>query len=171
MTRTRARNSRMSVEIAVRFSRLLPPPRRSLEYSINHDPCRRQRACERLRRPRPGAVCGAGQLGTSLPRDVRGARVLRRDGNTTMVEVDHVEGRIMKCEHRCWLNDVDRRAPAAPLVRQPYPQHTINSRQTNAWTAGTIRNRQLVRGSPGAATCANEPKTATTGAAKRRHAR
>jgi hypothetical protein len=50
----------------------------------------------------------------------------------------------MPCEHRCRLNDVERRAPAAPSVRQPYPQHTINSRQTNAWMAGTIRNRQLV---------------------------
>jgi hypothetical protein len=50
----------------------------------------------------------------------------------------------MPCEHRRRLNDVERRAPAAPSVRQPYSQHTINSRQTNAWTAGTIRNRQLV---------------------------
>jgi hypothetical protein len=54
------------------------------------------------------------------------------------------EAAAMPCEHRRRLNDVERRAPAAPSVRQPYPQHTINSRQTNAWTAGTIRNRQLV---------------------------
>jgi hypothetical protein len=54
------------------------------------------------------------------------------------------EAAAMPCEHRRRLNDVERRAPAAPSVRQPYSQHTINSRQTNAWTAGTIRNRQLV---------------------------
>jgi hypothetical protein len=30
-----------------------------------------------------------------FPETIRGARVLRRDENTTMVEVDHVEGRIM----------------------------------------------------------------------------
>jgi hypothetical protein len=50
----------------------------------------------------------------------------------------------MPRENRRWLHDMKRRAPAAPSMREPYPQHTINGRQTKARAPGTIHNCQLV---------------------------
>jgi hypothetical protein len=50
----------------------------------------------------------------------------------------------MPCEHRCRLDDMERRAPAAPSARHPHPQHTIGGRQAKAWAARAIRDRQLM---------------------------
>jgi len=50
----------------------------------------------------------------------------------------------MPGEHRRWLHDMECRAPAGPSLRQPRPQQTIDSGEAKSWTAGTIRNGQLV---------------------------
>ena len=50
----------------------------------------------------------------------------------------------MPCEDGRRLHDMERRAPATPSVRQPRPEHTIKRRQAKAWTAGAIRDDQLV---------------------------
>jgi len=50
----------------------------------------------------------------------------------------------MPGEHRCWLHDMERRAPAGPSLRQPRPQQTINYRESEPWTAGTIHHGELV---------------------------
>jgi hypothetical protein len=50
----------------------------------------------------------------------------------------------MPGEHRRGLNDMERRTPAVPSLRQPRPQHTINGREAKPWTAGTIHHGQLV---------------------------
>jgi len=42
------------------------------------------------------------------------------------------------------LDDVHRRAPAAPCVREPRPQHAVDRRQTKAWASGSIHDGQLV---------------------------
>ena len=50
----------------------------------------------------------------------------------------------MPCEDSRRLHDKERRAPCAPSVRQPHPQHAVNGRQAKAWTAGAIREGQLM---------------------------
>jgi len=50
----------------------------------------------------------------------------------------------MPGENRRWLHDMKCRAPAGPSLRQPRPQQTIDSGEAKSWTAGTIRNGQLV---------------------------
>jgi hypothetical protein len=50
----------------------------------------------------------------------------------------------MPAEDRRRLNDVERRVPALPSLRQPRPQPTIDLREAKPWTAGTIRDCQLV---------------------------
>ena len=49
----------------------------------------------------------------------------------------------MPGEYSRRLNDVERRVPAMPSLRQPRPQHTINGREAKPWTTGTIRDGQL----------------------------
>jgi hypothetical protein len=50
----------------------------------------------------------------------------------------------MPGEDRRWLHDMECCTPAGPSVRQPRPQHTINGREAKPWTAGTIRDCQLM---------------------------
>jgi hypothetical protein len=50
----------------------------------------------------------------------------------------------MPGEYSRRLNDVERRVPAMPSLRQPRPQHTITGREAKPWTAGTIRDCQLM---------------------------
>jgi hypothetical protein len=50
----------------------------------------------------------------------------------------------MPGEHRRWLYDMECRAPAGPSLRQPRPQQTIESGEAKSWTAGTIRNCQMM---------------------------
>ena len=50
----------------------------------------------------------------------------------------------MPGEHGRWLYDMERRAPAMPALRQPDPQHPINCRESEPWTAGTIDHGELV---------------------------
>ena len=47
-------------------------------------------------------------------------------------------------ENGRWLYDMERRAPAVPALRQPGPQHPINCRESEPWTAGTIDHGELV---------------------------
>jgi len=47
-------------------------------------------------------------------------------------------------EHGRWPYDMERRAPAVPALRQPGPQHTINCRESEPWTARTIHHGELV---------------------------
>ena len=51
---------------------------------------------------------------------------------------------LMPGEHGRWLYDMERRAPAVPALRQPGPQHPINCRESEPWTAGTIDHGELV---------------------------
>ena len=57
---------------------------------------------------------------------------------------EQAEAAPMPGEDRRRLHDKERRAPGAPSVRQPHPQHAINSRQAKAWMARSIRDGQLV---------------------------
>ena len=47
-------------------------------------------------------------------------------------------------EHGRWPYDMERRAPAVPALRQLGPQHTINCRESEPWTARTIHHGELV---------------------------
>jgi hypothetical protein len=50
----------------------------------------------------------------------------------------------MPSEDGCRLHNQECGAPATPSVRQPGPEHTIKRRQAETWTAGAIRDDQLV---------------------------
>jgi hypothetical protein len=50
----------------------------------------------------------------------------------------------MPGDHSRWLYDVERRSPAVPSLRQPCPQHPINCRESEPWTARTINHGELV---------------------------
>jgi hypothetical protein len=76
----------------------------------------------------------------------RGHRVTPSDGRCDVCSSRSRTGESLAGATRgqCWLNYVERRAPATPSVRQPRPEHTIKRSQAKAWTAGTIRDNQLV---------------------------
>ena len=50
----------------------------------------------------------------------------------------------MPGEHRRWLYNTEHRSPAVPSLRQPGPQHPINWRESEPWTAETIDHGELV---------------------------
>ena len=63
---------------------------------------------------------------------------------STLPRPEQTKAAPMPGEDRRRLNDVERRSPAMPSLRQPRPQHTINGREAKPWTAGTIRDGQLM---------------------------
>jgi hypothetical protein len=50
----------------------------------------------------------------------------------------------MPGEHSDGLYDVERRAPAAPYVREPRPENSIGRREAKTWASGSIHDGQLV---------------------------
>ena len=63
---------------------------------------------------------------------------------STLPRPEQAKAAPMPGEYRRGLNDEERRVPAMPSLRQPRPQHAINSREANPWTARTVRDCQLV---------------------------
>jgi hypothetical protein len=63
---------------------------------------------------------------------------------STLPRPEQAKAAPMPGEYRRRLNDVERRVPAMPSLRQPRPQYAINGREAKPWTAGTIRDCQLV---------------------------
>ena len=57
---------------------------------------------------------------------------------------EQAKAALMPGEHGRWLYDMERRAPAVPALRQPGPQHPINCRESEPWTARTIDHGELV---------------------------
>src|SRR6185503_12529354 len=74
---------------------------------------------------------------------------ISRHGRTTgapsaLPRPEQTKAAAMPCDHRLGLNDVERRAPGAPGLGEPCPQHPVGNRKTKPWMARSIDDGQLV---------------------------